>query len=134
MEKSYYKSPIGILEIICENSILVSLKLVDYCEKSNIIFVLCGLWGFGHFWNWFLLILIAVFGFVFELYPLPQVWESGFWKVQNVRLLGLKCPVSFHKNFRNCRVSLTYLSFSNWYKQSLKMIILRHKMRMFSNC
>lgn len=36
MEKSYYKSPIGILEIICENSKLVSLKLVDYCEKSNI--------------------------------------------------------------------------------------------------
>jgi len=36
MEKSYYKSPIGILEIICENNILVSLKLVDYCEKSNI--------------------------------------------------------------------------------------------------
>ena len=35
MEKSYYKSPIGILEIICENSKLVSLKLVDYCEKSN---------------------------------------------------------------------------------------------------
>ena len=36
MEKSYYKSPIGILETICENSKLVSLKLVDYCEKSNI--------------------------------------------------------------------------------------------------
>lgn len=36
MEKSYYKSPIGILEIICENGELVSLKLVDYCEKSNI--------------------------------------------------------------------------------------------------
>ena len=36
MEKSYYKSPIGILEIICENNKLVSLKLVDYCEKSNI--------------------------------------------------------------------------------------------------
>ncbi len=36
MEKSYYKSPIGILEIICENSKLVSLKLVDYCEKSNV--------------------------------------------------------------------------------------------------
>ena len=35
MEKSYYKSPIGILEIICENGELVSLKLVDYCEKSN---------------------------------------------------------------------------------------------------
>ena len=35
MEKSYYKSPIGILEIICENNKLVSLKLVDYCEKSN---------------------------------------------------------------------------------------------------
>ena len=36
MEKSYYKSPIGILEIICENGKLVSLKLVDYCEKSNV--------------------------------------------------------------------------------------------------
>lgn len=36
MEKSYYKSPIGILEIICEDNKLVSLKLVDYCEKSNI--------------------------------------------------------------------------------------------------
>ena len=36
MEKTYYKYPIGILEIICENSKLVSLKLVDYCEKSNI--------------------------------------------------------------------------------------------------
>ena len=36
MVKSYYKSPIGILEIICENNKLVSLKLVDYCEKSNI--------------------------------------------------------------------------------------------------
>ena len=36
MEKSYYKSTIGILEIICENNKLVSLKLVDYCEKSNI--------------------------------------------------------------------------------------------------
>ena len=36
MEKSYYESPIGILEIICENNKLVSLKLVDCCEKSNI--------------------------------------------------------------------------------------------------
>ena len=36
MGKSYYKSPIGILEIICENSKLVSLKLVDYYEKSNV--------------------------------------------------------------------------------------------------
>ncbi len=36
MEKSYYKSPIGILEIICENNKLVSLKLVDCCEKSNV--------------------------------------------------------------------------------------------------
>ena len=36
MEKSYYKSPIGILEIICENNVLVSLKLVDCCEKSNV--------------------------------------------------------------------------------------------------
>ncbi len=36
MEKSYYKSPIGILEIICENNKLVSLKIVDYCESLNI--------------------------------------------------------------------------------------------------
>lgn len=36
MEKSYYKSPIGTLEIISENNKLVSLKLVDCCEKSNI--------------------------------------------------------------------------------------------------
>ena len=36
MEKSYYKSPIGILEIICENNKLVSLKLVDYCEKTSV--------------------------------------------------------------------------------------------------
>ena len=36
MEKSYYKSPIGILEIICKNSELVSLTLVDCCKKSNI--------------------------------------------------------------------------------------------------
>lgn len=36
MEKSYYKSPIGILEIICNNNILVSLKLVDCCEKITV--------------------------------------------------------------------------------------------------
>ena len=36
MEKSYYKSPIGTLQIISESNKLVSLKLVDYCEKSNI--------------------------------------------------------------------------------------------------
>ena len=36
MEKSYYKSPIGILEIICENNKLVSLKLVDCYEKSSV--------------------------------------------------------------------------------------------------
>ena len=29
MEKSYYYSPIGILEIICENNELVSLRLVE---------------------------------------------------------------------------------------------------------
>lgn len=28
MEKSYYKSPIGILEIVCKNEELISLKLV----------------------------------------------------------------------------------------------------------
>lgn len=36
MEKSYYKSPIGILEIICEDNKLVSLKLVDCCEKTTV--------------------------------------------------------------------------------------------------
>ena len=36
MEKTYYKSPIGILEIICENNKLVSLKLVEYCEKWDV--------------------------------------------------------------------------------------------------
>ncbi len=36
MEKSYYKSPIGILEIICENNKLVSLKLVDCSEKTTV--------------------------------------------------------------------------------------------------
>ena len=36
MEKSYYKSPIGILEIICEDNKLVSLKLVDCCEKTSV--------------------------------------------------------------------------------------------------
>ena len=36
MKKSYYKSPIGTLEIICENNKLVSLKLVDYCEKTSV--------------------------------------------------------------------------------------------------
>ena len=36
MEKSYYKSPIGILEIVCENNELVYLKLVDKVENSFI--------------------------------------------------------------------------------------------------
>lgn len=36
MEKSYYKSPIGTLEIISENNKLVSLKLVDCCEKTSV--------------------------------------------------------------------------------------------------
>ena len=35
MEKSYYKSPIGILEIICENDALISLKLVKNAHKSS---------------------------------------------------------------------------------------------------
>lgn len=35
MEKSYYKSPIGTLEISCKNNKLVLLKLVDCCEKTN---------------------------------------------------------------------------------------------------
>ena len=71
-----------------------------------------GVWFFGHFWNWFLLFLIAMIGLVFEFYPLPQVWESGFWKVRNVRLLGRKCPVSFHKILWNRQVSLLYLNYS----------------------
>lgn len=29
MDKFYYKSPIGILEICCDNNVLISLKLVD---------------------------------------------------------------------------------------------------------
>jgi len=36
IEKSYYKSPIGILEIVCENNELVYLKLVDKTENSFI--------------------------------------------------------------------------------------------------
>jgi len=36
MEKSYYKSPIGTLEIISENNKLVSLKLVDCCKKTSV--------------------------------------------------------------------------------------------------
>ena len=35
MEKSYYKSPIGILKIVCQNNKLVSLKLVDKIKESN---------------------------------------------------------------------------------------------------
>ena len=35
MEKSYLKSPIGILEIICKNNELISLKLVDKIESSS---------------------------------------------------------------------------------------------------
>ena len=35
MEKFYYKSPVGVLEIICENDYLVSLKLVDIPGKSD---------------------------------------------------------------------------------------------------
>ena len=58
-------------------------------------------------------------GFVFEFYQLPWVWESGFWKVRNVRLLGLKCPVSFHKILQNHRVSLIYLSSGDWLKSDI---------------
>lgn len=36
MEKSYYKSPIGILEIISEKNILISLKLVDNIKLLNV--------------------------------------------------------------------------------------------------
>ena len=35
MEKSYYKSPIGVLEIICEKDALISLKLVENHDKSD---------------------------------------------------------------------------------------------------
>lgn len=35
MEKSYFKSPIGILEIVCENKKLISLKLVDKIEDTS---------------------------------------------------------------------------------------------------
>ena len=36
MEKSYYKSPIGVLEIICKNNELISLKLIDNIGKTSI--------------------------------------------------------------------------------------------------
>ena len=58
-------------------------------------------------------------GLVFEFYPLPQVWESGFWKVRNVRLLGRKCPVSFHKILWNRQVSLLYLNYSRVQKADI---------------
>ena len=35
MDKSYYKSPIGILEIICQNNELTSLKLVNSVDGEN---------------------------------------------------------------------------------------------------
>lgn len=35
MEKSYYKSPIGVLEIICQNRALVSLRLVENYQKTD---------------------------------------------------------------------------------------------------
>lgn len=35
MEKVYYKSSVGFLEIICENNELISLKLVKNAEKSS---------------------------------------------------------------------------------------------------
>ena len=35
MEKSYYKSPIGVLEIICEKDALICLKLVENADKSD---------------------------------------------------------------------------------------------------
>ena len=36
MQKSYFKSPIGLLEIICKNNKLISLKLTEKQEKSTI--------------------------------------------------------------------------------------------------
>jgi len=35
MEKSYYKSPIGVLEIICQNRALVLLRLVENYQKTD---------------------------------------------------------------------------------------------------
>jgi len=35
MEKSYYKSQIGNLEIICENDALISLKITNKIEIQN---------------------------------------------------------------------------------------------------
>lgn len=35
MEKSYYKSLIGVIEIICEKDALISLKFVENAEKSD---------------------------------------------------------------------------------------------------
>ena len=35
METSYYKSLIGILEIVCKNDVLISLKLTDKFEKAE---------------------------------------------------------------------------------------------------
>ena len=96
------------------------MNFKTYLQKIKIKKTFPLLWFFGHFWNWFLLFLIAMSGFVFELYPLPQVWESGFWKVRNVRLLGLKCPVSFHKILQNHRVSLIYLSSGDWLKSDIR--------------
>ena len=36
MEKSYYKSPIGNLEIICKNNELVSLKIVEAVVNNGV--------------------------------------------------------------------------------------------------
>ena len=35
MEKSYYKSPIGNLEIVCENNELISLSLCKYAKEER---------------------------------------------------------------------------------------------------
>ena len=35
MEKSYFKSPIGIIEIVIENNTLISLKISDKFKKSE---------------------------------------------------------------------------------------------------
>lgn len=35
MEKVYYKSPIGVLEIICKEGVLVSLKLTDIFQPTS---------------------------------------------------------------------------------------------------
>lgn len=41
MEKFYHKSPVGILEIVCENDVLISLKIVEEFQISNSETIFC---------------------------------------------------------------------------------------------